>query len=365
VDSVSFWWGDQYEMIMREMNSAVLVVMVMCGVCTSVHASMTSPAPAVGQWDLNLPELPADPRHHPITFTLNDLGYVLMGVPGSPSMYAYNATLGAWTTPRLSSGYPPWREYAYGVSVGGKAFGNEQVAFLGLGRAGSTILRDWYQFDGEIFTVRASMPVGHYHPAMVAVETEERGWSVYVGAGGGSSGNLKDWYEYSVDDDTWTRRADLPGPERHHPYYWDARVGDKHYAYVGFGHGYGTVANPRGIFNDVYRYDPDEQSWEQMADFPGEARVAGTQFTLHSDPVTGNDRPFVLSGDGDDHSSMETGELWEYMPVSDSWLWHPPHPGNSRWAPGAFVIGCDVYFTCGYDRRLGWLRKDLMKDRLC
>lgn len=59
------------------------------------------------------------------------------------------------------------------------------------------------------------------------------------------------------------------------------------------------------------------------------------------------------------------GELWEYLPEKDSWVQLPPHPGFSRWAPGSFVIGCDVFFTCGYDRATGILEKDLMKDRLC
>lgn len=352
----------------RAPAAAALAVAVAAVALFTTAAAQT----AVGEWDTSLPDLPADPRHHPITFTLGDTGYVMMGTT-SADIFAYNASSASWAAPRLRSGLPPWREFAYGVSVGGGAFGEtaaEQVAFLGLGRAGSSVLSDWYMFDGESFYQRAPMPAGgRYHPAMVAVETA-RGWSVFVGAGGGVEGNLRDWYEYSVDDDTWTRRADLPGDARHHPFYWDARVridgGEvKHYAYVGFGHGYGTPLNPRGIFRDVYRYDADEDLWEQMADFPGEARVAGTQFTVHADAGAGRDRPFVLSGDGDDHGTIETGELWEYLAEEDRWVEWPPHPGFSRWAPGSFVIGCEVYFTCGYDRATGILERDLMRDTLC
>ena len=63
-----------------------------------------------------------------------------------------------------------------------------------------------------------------------------------------------------------------------------------------------------------YRWDIDTETWTQMTDFPGEGRVAGTQFSI-------GDRGFVLSGD------------------SDSWSALPPHPGPSRWAPGSFTIG--------------------------
>merc|ERR1712054_630601 len=92
--------------------------------------------------------------------------------------------------------------------------------------------------------------------------------------------------------------------------------------------------------------------------------VLGTQLTIF-DPTKGVDRPFILSGDGNDHSYMETGELWEYLPESDEWRQHSPHPGRSRWAPGSFVIGCDVYFTSGRDRYNGLMFNDLMMRRLC
>jgi hypothetical protein len=77
-----------------------------------------------------------------------------------------------------------------------------------------------------------------------------------------------------------------------------------------------------------------------MNDFPGEARVAGTQFTY-------NGKGYVLSGEGEDHYYLEEGEFWEYDPASDSWKQLPPVPGSGRWAPGSFVIGDTVYFTCG------------------
>jgi hypothetical protein len=77
-----------------------------------------------------------------------------------------------------------------------------------------------------------------------------------------------------------------------------------------------------------------------MTDFPGEGRVAETQFSI-------GDRGFVLSGDGDNHGSMLTGEFWEYDYQSDSWAALPPHPRPSRWAPESFTIGNVVYFLAG------------------
>ena len=110
------------------------------------------------------------------------------------------------------------------------------------------------------------------------------------------------------------------------------------FAFVGFGHGSDDDGT---IFNDVYRYDPLNYQWKKMKDFPGEARVAGTQFSYKS-------HGYILSGDGDDHSYMATGEMHEYDASKDTWRKLPPHVGKSRWAPGCFVIGSDVYFTSGF-----------------
>ena len=82
--------------------------------------------------------------------------------------------------------------------------------------------------------------------------------------------------------------------------------------------------------------------WITLNDFPSEGRVAGTQFSY-------NGKGYVLSGDGDDHGPLDSGELWEYDPILDNWIQLTSHPGGARWAPGSFVIDCHVYLTSGYE----------------
>jgi hypothetical protein len=108
-------------------------------------------------------------------------------------------------------------------------------------------------------------------------------------------------------------------------------IGD--YVYTGLGHG-------AGIYKTWYRYDPVDEEWMQVEDIPGEGRVAGTQFAYGG-------LGFVLSGDGDDHFSMEEGEFWSYDPIADSWAQLPSHPGKSRWAPASFVLDGIVYLYNG------------------
>jgi N-acetylneuraminic acid mutarotase len=89
------------------------------------------------------------------------------------------------------------------------------------------------------------------------------------------------------------------------------------------------------IYKDWYRLDTVNNRWQRLRDFPGEARVAGTQFSH-------NGYGYVLSGDGDDHSYMLEGEFWQYDHDTDIWNQMPSHPDVSRWAPGSLVIGDDI-----------------------
>ena len=39
--------------------------------------------------------------------------------------------------------------------------------------------------------------------------------------------------------------------------------------------------------------------------------------------------------------------IWDYDPTENAWTSMPPHPRQSRWAPGSFVIDNKVFFTSG------------------
>ncbi len=265
-------------------------------------------------------------RHHPVTFSLAGKGYAVTGtlanVSATDDFLEYDPATDSW---KALADFPgPIRSFSIGATYNG-------LAYIGFGANTTQYLNDLWQWNpanGQ-WTQLSSCPCsGRRHPAFIISKG-----IIYVGLGDDISGNLKDWWKYTIDTDTWAQISDLPGPPRHHPFMFEA--GGE--VFAGMGHG-GPV-----IYNDWYALDTTTNSWTPVTNFPGEARVAGTQF--------GKDGyGYVLSGDGDNHSWMPTGELWRYAPTTDSWLQLTPHPGNSRWAPGSFVIGDDVYFLGGYDR---------------
>lgn len=264
-------------------------------------------------------------RHHPVTFSLDGKGYAVTGNINQSTVtktfYEYDPVSDTWTTLTDFPGV------ARGFSIG---LAYDGLGYLGFGATSSQYLDDLWSYDPQTdqWTQLASCPcASRTHPAMIAQDGK-----IYVGLGSNGA-NLDDWWEYTIATDSWTQMVDLPGPPRHHPYQFAAGGG----VYAGMGHG-------NGIFNDWYKLDTAANAFVAVANFPGEARVAGTQFDH-------DDYGYVLSGDGDNHSWMPTGELWRYDPFVDTWTQLTPHPGISRWAPGSFVIDNEVFFFGGVNRQ--------------
>lgn len=274
-------------------------------------------------------------RHHPISFSIDGKGYAITGTLSNSSptddAYVYDPTTDTWAT--LSDFPGAARSFGIGTTYNGKGY-------LGFGATTTQYLNDFWSYDptNDSYTQLASCSCsGRRHPAMINI-----GDRIYVGLGDDASGNRRDWWVYSIPNDTWTQINSLPGPGRHHPFMFNA--GGE--VFAGMGHA-GQI-----IFNDWYKLDTASGVWSKMNDFPGEARVAGTQFSAQG-------FGYVLSGDGDNHSFMATGEMWRYNPNNDTWLQFPPHPGQSRWAPGSFVINNQIFFFGGRNRLTNTFPSDL------
>ncbi|MCB0661439.1 MAG: T9SS type A sorting domain-containing protein [Saprospiraceae bacterium] len=272
--------------------------------------------------------------HHAFAFGIGDFGYMVAGnVPGgtSSAFFIYDPTMDEWTT---LDDYPgPARGYGIGDVYNEKAY-------LGFGSDNNgDYLNDLWVFDpsDESWTQLSDCPCApRTHPAFVA-----QGGFIYVGMGGSDNGNLNDWWAYDITNDSWEELPSFPSLPRHHPYQF--AIGD--YVYAGFGHG--PLPDGGGfISKNWYRYDPATTIWMQVADHPIEGRVAGQQFSY-------NGKGYVLSGEGEDHRALDTGELWEYDPGADTWTELPPHPGWARWAPASFVVNGEVYIINGVTREPG------------
>ena len=271
-------------------------------------------------------------RHHPITVANDQYAYVIAGQAGFAALnlddvHRYDPATDTWETQGAFPG--GGRGYGYGVCEGNDAY-------VGFGSNDDGYPTDFWHLDMATgaWTALASFPGnGRNHPAMVLTAGQ-----VFVGMGSNADdGNLSDWWGYDIAADSWSELAPFTAGARHHPFYF----GIDGIAYVGMGHGDNQNGNLT-IYGDFHAYDPATNAWTALNDFPGEARVAGTQFAA-------NGKGYVLSGDGDNHGPLDYGEFWEYDPATDGWVELEPHPGGARWAPGSFVLGCYAYLTGGLE----------------
>lgn len=271
-------------------------------------------------------DLPSDFLvHHGVGFGLNGKGYLVTGASQNgyrKDFYQYDPATNSWS--KLPDFPGPARSFAIGDTYNGKAY----IGF-GVDSEGNS-LNDLWEFD-PVDTSWTQLSdcscIGRAHPAFVA-----QNGKIYMGLGNDAS-NLRDWWIYDMATDSWERGERFPAARRHHPF----QFGIGNDVFAGLGHG------DNEIFDEWYRYDPEIDQWTQVENIPAEGRVAGTQFAF-------DERGYVLSGDGDDHSTMPTGEFWKYIPEEDRWEQLPPHPGISRWAPSSFIVEDKIYFMGGIER---------------
>ena len=267
---------------------------------------------------------------HAVGFAINGKGYLATGNDElgdfRNDFFEYDPISDSFT--QLNNFPGGARGFSIGDAWNGKAY-------LGFGlNTNNQFMNDLWEFDptDNSWKQLARCPCrARSHPAFIAHNDK-----IFVGMGSSSIGNLNDWWVYDIPTGVWSEGARFPSVVRHHPYQFGA--GD--YVYAGFGHG-------AAIYNDWYRYDVVTDTWEEMARLPGEGRVAGQQFDF-------NGKGYILSGEGNDHATMDEGEFYSYDPETNSWERLPDHPGNSRWAPSSFVIDNEAYLFSGIIRGLGF-----------
>ncbi|TJY65767.1 hypothetical protein FAZ19_11650 [Sphingobacterium alkalisoli] len=132
------------------------------------------------------------------------------------------------------------------------------------------------------------------------------------------------------DPDEWTRGADFEGLPRSGAAGFT--IGD--YTYLTTG--YGTNSNR---FVDTWRFNPALQSWDKMADFPGEARNNAVSFVA-------NGKGYV--GLGTNSTVMYT-DFYEYDPTADSWSRVADFGGAARYGAVAFSLNGVAYVGTGRD----------------
>lgn len=253
------------------------------------------------------------------------------------------------------------------------------------GRAEPTsdfFLKDLWEYDSETDTWarKSDFPGAARVKAIAGVI----GNKAYIGLGAISafdlSNQFNDFYEYDIQNDTWTEKAHFPGEGKNDlfcavvdsclyttegftnimfvpdTYKYDSRT-DKwtkladcpiyHGCTAGFclGSSFYVGTGFRGRnYKDFYRFQTQTGKWSRVADLP-EARILSNGLSI-------NNKGYIMLGRYW-HGSLNGGRLLsdivEYDPAENSWTKRGDFPGGARQNAVVFSINGKGYIMTGED----------------
>jgi N-acetylneuraminic acid mutarotase len=127
----------------------------------------------------------------------------------------------------------------------------------------------------------------------------------------------------------WRQKANFPGEERDGA--MSFVINNKAYLAGGiYNH------NP---MNDVWDYNPSNDSWTRKADWPGTLRYSGVGFSIGTNGYLGIGQTGPLG------SFLK--DLWEYNSLTDTWIRKIEFPFEGRGTAVSFIINGKAYAGTG------------------
>jgi hypothetical protein len=149
-------------------------------------------------------------------------------------------------------------------------------------------------------------------------------------------GLTNDWWRFNMQDETWEQMASLPASARQYACA---------FSLDGIGYLFGGL-DASGALNELWAYDPQQDLWTARAPLPAEARSAC---------VAGEGFGYGIVATGMLASGMPTNEAWKYHPASDEWEAMAPVPGPARHRAAAYAGTGGLVIAGGADQQFNAL----------
>jgi N-acetylneuraminic acid mutarotase len=218
----------------------------------------------------------------------------------------------------------------------GIGFAIGDYGYIGFGTDNGTDYGDLYQYDpkSNSWTQKTSLGLGMESLAAMVIDNK-----AYVGIGL-TRGQTVDsctnqFFEYDPVADTWTRKADFPGPKRMNAFAVSA--GGK--GYIGLGYGSGNTD-----LYDLWQYDPSSDAWTRKSNFP-----TGSGYPNYAVAFSPDNQLAFVEGAGEKAAAVDltTKLLWRYNPATDKWTQMHNLPGGEMLFPSAMVVNGNGYILGG------------------
>ncbi|MBT32724.1 MAG: hypothetical protein CMO01_23945 [Thalassobius sp.] len=307
----------------------------------------------VNYWDRQSISFEGQARVNVVGFGVGDLAFVGTGYTASffsstnyKDLWQYDTGAGSWSVvnsvPENFSG----RHQATAFSI-------ENDAFIGLGINSSgyttnlssvSSLNDLWKFTPSSDSWSELTPYPGESTASLAIAVTNG--KAYLGLGKkyGTDGNselINEFYEFDPSSNSWNQKADFP---------YDLREGGVTFAignkvYYGFGRSETDgpfIGEGYTYYSDFYEYDTESNSWTQLTDVSNELRRADAG----GFSVAGNG--YIIGGYNTVSSTInEFNDLLKYNPVEDSWEEIAQYPGDARHSPAIAVLDDRVLVGTG------------------
>ncbi len=233
-------------------------------------------------------------RRGAIAFSIDGKGYVGTGYNGEADQELKDF----WSFDPNASPGTQWQQvadFAGSARYNAVGFALSGLGYIGTGYDGNW-LKDFYEYDPNTNTWQQVVSLGgSKREDAVAFVIDDQ---AYVGTGRNNGVYEFDFWAFSANTKTWTRKLELDEDDDYNIIRHNAS------AFSLGGLGYIIGGSNGSTLNAVWEYDPLLDSWEQLTGIEGSAREGHVAFSINS-------RAYITTGRT---SSIRLDDLWEFQP---------------------------------------------------
>ena len=266
---------------------------------------------------VNRPNLPSTSRSTVRSFNIGSKGYFIGGETAAATnlvdTWEYNTETNSWSQ---KADYP-------GVGTQkGVAFSINGIGYYGFGTAGGQLYS--YNPQSNTWTQKATCTI----PSISF-------WSTtyfVIGTKAYFLDQNNKFFIYDSVTDSYTSLSDFTGLRRVTGVGFS--INNKGYVCTGLN----ATSAGNTFLNDLWEYNPLNDTWTQKNALPAAGRYASFGFAF-------NNKGYILGGET--NTSAMTNQFWEYNPTIDTWVALPNYIGGSRNYLSGFVANNSVYAGFG------------------
>jgi N-acetylneuraminic acid mutarotase len=284
------------------------------------YVTWTEPIEIVSLWT-RMGDFPGAPRTAATSFAAGGHGYV-----GTGLRYDFEELNDFWEYEPASDTWTRKADYTYAITYA-TGFSVDDMGYLANGKLSGSYSKALSRYNPLTETWEAMTPKPGQGSSMKAPGFVING-KAYLPAAG-------EMYEYSPSVNAWTKKS-YPSDLGYFGSGVTFAINGK--GYLGIGYVYERMSNT----NDFYEYDPVSDKWTKKKSFPGRLRNSATSFTLP-------DGKGYMGMGYDTDTGEYLNDMWVYNPQTDTWEEIETFPGEPRICGTAFVIGSVAYIAAGYN----------------